>query len=205
MIRLIDYFCYDKSAPLSPKKIVISGGPGTGKTSIVQVLESMGYPCFHEVIREMTLEARKDTDPALLTTNPLAFVPDPYAFNEKILSNRLEHFRKGTLLTKEIVFFDRGLPDVLAYMDYFNQPYADDFTSVCTSNRYDMVLMVPPWEAIYKADNERLENFSEAMLIHQYLTDTYKRLGYTPVSVPEGSIRERATFILEHLRGEHYL
>lgn len=185
---------------LGPKKIVISGGPGTGKTSIVQVLESMGYPCYHEVIRNMTLEAKKDTDPARFVTNPLAFVPDPYDFNRRILENRLGHFNEGTRVGSAVVFFDRGLPDVLAYMDYFDQPYEDEFEAICKDNRYDKILLLPPWEAIYVSDNERLESFEEALEIHQYLTASYERLGYSPVSVPEGSILERATFILEHLR-----
>jgi predicted ATPase len=191
--------------PLGAKKIVISGGPGTGKTSIVKVLESMGYLCFHEVIRAMTLEARKDTDPAQLVTNPLAFVPDPYDFNRRILESRLDHYRDGTRVANEVVFFDRGLPDVLAYMDYFRQAYSDEFDAICTSNRYDKVLLLPPWEDIYVSDNERLECFEEALQIHQYITAAYERFGYTPVTVPEGSIRERTTFILDHLRGERYL
>ena len=187
---------------LGPNKIVISGGPGTGKTSIVKVLESMGYPCYHEVIRDMTLEAKKDTNPARFVTNPLAFVTDPYDFNRRILENRLGHFKEGTRMSEAVVFFDRGLPDVLAYMDYFKQPYEDDFKAICKDNRYDKVLLLPPWEAIYISDNERLESFEEALEIHQYLTASYERFGYSPVSVPEGSIPERATFILDHLRGD---
>ena len=48
------------------KRIVITGGPGTGKTALVRELENRGYDCFHEIIREMTeaatalLEARPE-------------------------------------------------------------------------------------------------------------------------------------------------
>ena len=205
MIPLNDYFCQDKTASLNPKKIVISGGPGTGKTSVVQALESLGYPCFHEVIRSMTLEAKKEGDPASFVTNPLAFVQDPYDFNRRLLENRLGHFRKGALIGKNVVFFDRGMPDVLAYMDYFRQEYAADFTSVCEGNRYDVVLLLPPWEDIYISDNERLESFEESLEIHQCLTAAYERFGYTPISVPEGSVPDRTSFILNYLKGEGYL
>ena len=35
-------------------KIVISGGPGTGKTSIINELVSIGQIVFHESSREIT-------------------------------------------------------------------------------------------------------------------------------------------------------
>ena len=205
MLPLNDYFCLNITVSLKPKKIVISGGPGTGKTSVVHALESLGYPCFHEVIRSMTLEAKKEGDPASFVTNPLAFVQDPYDFNRRILENRLGHFRQSGSAGDGVVFFDRGMPDVLAYMDYFRQEYADDFISVCEGNRYDLVLLLPPWKDIYISDNERLESFAESQEIHQFLTAAYERFGYAPVSVPEGSVPDRASFILDYLKGERYL
>ena len=41
------------------KKIVITGGPGSGKTSLIDFLEENGYQCQHEISRQVTLEAKK--------------------------------------------------------------------------------------------------------------------------------------------------
>ena len=40
-------------------KIVISGGPGTGKTSIINELVSIGQIVFHESSREITTKYKK--------------------------------------------------------------------------------------------------------------------------------------------------
>ena len=67
------------------QKIVITGGPGTGKTSIIKELEKRNYFCYHEVIRELTLEAKKEGSLTDLSTNPIAKVDDSLGFNLKIL------------------------------------------------------------------------------------------------------------------------
>ncbi len=182
--------------------MVITGGPGTGKTSVVNLLETSGFYCFHEIVRAMTLDAKKKEDSKSFISNPLAFVKDPQLFNKQLLSARLDHFLKASELKEEIVFFDRGLPDVLAYMDYFNQSYTKKYIDVCKCHIYDTVFIFPPWEEIYVQDNERLESFKEALEIHRALEKTYLALGYDIIEVPFGTLSERLTFVLNHT-GQH--
>jgi len=205
MLGAIDYFCPIKSSSLQPKRVVITGGPGTGKTSVIQALESSGFHCFHEVIRDLTLRARLEETPDIQRTNPLAFVSDPHDFNRRLLEGRMRHFGQASGMARPVVFYDRGLPDVLGYMDYFGQKYGPDYTSACRENRYDKVLLLPPWKAIYISDNERLESFEEAAEIHHYLSATYERYGYQPVPIPEDSVSGRVAHILEELKREGYL
>ena len=40
-------------------KIVLIGGPATGKTTILKALKKKGFHCFEEVSREITLNAQK--------------------------------------------------------------------------------------------------------------------------------------------------
>ncbi len=185
---------------MKSKKVVITGGPSTGKTVIIQQLEAIGYTCFHEIVRTMTLEAKKDGDPESFVSNPLAFVKDPFEFNQRILSGRMQQHSKSNSVKNPCVFFDRGIPDVLAYMDYFNQSYTLEFEEACTSRRYDKVLILPPWEKIYVSDNERLESFEEAIEIHDHLKRTYIKYDYDPVHVPTGTVKDRISFILNELK-----
>ena len=185
---------------MKSKKVVITGGPSTGKTVIIQQLEACGYTCFHEIVRTMTLEAKKMGNPEAFVSNPLAFVKDPFEFNQRILSGRKEQFSNSVNINDPYVFFDRGIPDVLAYMDYFDQSYTRDFEEACTTNRYNKVLILPPWEKIYVSDNERLESFDEAIEIHDHLKRTYIRYDYEPVLIPTGTVEERISFILNELK-----
>lgn len=193
---MIDYFCRYRISVLRPKKIVITGGPGTGKSSVIQALENSGYYCFHEIIRTMTLEAKKSKGADEHVSNPLLFSDDPMEFNRQLLEARLQHFKQGLRLERGMVFFDRGIPDVLAYMEHFGQDYGDGFLETAREHRYDQVFLLPPWESIYVQDNERLETFEEAVAIHHALKNTYENLGYQPEIIPEGTIEERAQRIL---------
>ena len=181
------------------KKIVITGGPGTGKTSIINELKNQNYYCFDEIIRELTLEAKNNIGADSQISNPIAFVNDPLEFNTKLLNGRLNQFKQAAALKKPLVFFDRGIPDVLAYMDFFNQEYSNDFLKVCDTNRYSHIFLLPPWESIYKSDNERFETFKEAVKIHEALKQVYKNLAYNIIEVPFGTIENRTDFIINNI------
>lgn len=177
---------------MKAKKIVITGGPGTGKSSIILELEKRGFTCLHEISRQVTLEAQKEGIDQL-------FLEKPILFSEKLLEGRLDQHNIANTSEDEIVFLDRGIHDVVAYLDYFSTPYQEPFISTCKKNTYDKVFILPPWEAIYKSDNERYENFQEASEISTYILATYKEYGYQPIIVPTGTVNERTDFILNHL------
>lgn len=184
------------NVPMS-RRTVITGGPGTGKTALIRALEQRGHYCFHEIIREMTLNAKQNEEQVL--ANPLAFVKNPLAFNRMLLSGRIDQFRHAEKLQETSVFYDRGIPDVLAYMDFFGQPYDSEFTRPCRELRYDAVVVLPPWKAIYRQDNERMESFEEACEIHDCLQTTYRAFGYPIESLQPGTIEDRVRQLLEIL------
>lgn len=194
------YFVGKNQKRLTNRKVVITGAPGTGKTAIVTALEAMGYPCNHEIIREMTSRAREGTSQEFLAPNPLLFVDDAMEFNRQLLLGREKQFVQASDLAGPVIFFDRGIPDVLAYMDFFGQSYGARFKKFAEDHRYDSVFFVPPWEEIYVRDNERLESFPEAEALHHTLMDTYTRFGYVPVEVPRDTVSNRISFILETLK-----
>ena len=188
---------FANSYRLNSKRIVITGGPGTGKTVLISSLEKKGYYCFHEVIRTMTLDALNGKKLDNQLVNPIAFVDDSKSFNDQLLSARLQQFDDGLTMNKKNLFYDRGLPDVIAYMNYFKQPVEKKYIDICSENRYDVVLILPPWKDIYVQDNERMENFEQACGIHEHLEKTYKELGYKPLQIPFGTIEERLEYVID--------
>lgn len=177
---------------MSTKKVVITGGPGTGKSTIINELIKRGHHCFEEISRQVTLEAQKEGIDQLFLTKPLLF-------SERLLKGREQQFIEASKSSSNIVFLDRGVHDVLAYMDYIGDTYPQDFTDVCRSSIYDHVFIFKPWDLIYESDNERYENFEQSLKIHEHLLETYQSYNYNLIDVPFGTVEERTNFILEAL------
>lgn len=184
---------------LRTKKIVITGGPSTGKTSVIEKLEKAGYTCLHEVIRSMTLE-KKETEAVVFKSNPIVSVSDPLTFNTRILNARVEQYHAVKEDDRNFVFLDRGIPDVLAYMDCFEQKYNDTFIKACSDHPYDLVFLMPPWKEIHIVDEGRFETYEEALQVHKCLLHTYIRLGYNVIIVPKDTVQKRVDFILDCLK-----
>ena len=172
--------------------IVIIGGPGTGKTTIIDGLVAKGHCCYPEISREVTLEAKKQGIEQL-------FLEKPLLFSELLLEGRKKQFQNATKEPHEIVFIDRGIPDVLAYMHYIGDSYPATFDAACREHTYSKIFILPPWEEIYISDAERYENFEQAKLIYNHLTETYQNYGYKLIEVPKDTMNNRILFILDRI------
>lgn len=184
---------------MDTKRIVITGGPATGKTAVIDHLRSNGFICFEEVIRKLTAAAKASGDIKELHSNPIALVSDADQFNQTLIDLRIADFLSSDALDSNTHFYDRGMPDVLAYMTFFDQPIKKEFNAICEKYRYDCMFLLPPWEAIFTDDEERFENFEQATAIYHHLKDTYTSFGYKVIEVPFDSIENRTQFILKHI------
>jgi len=174
---------------MQPELIVITGGPGTGKTTLINQLVAMGHLCYPEISRQITLEAREQGIEQL-------FLEKPLLFSELLLEGRKKQYQQALTEGSACIFIDRGLPDILAYMHYIGDSYPAFFEEACSAHRYTKVFILPPWEAIYESDEARYENFEQAQLIYNHLQETYAAYGYDLIEVPVGTVEERIKFIL---------
>jgi predicted ATPase len=183
------YFCSMQ------QKIVLIGGPGTGKTTIINELMKRDFYCMPEVSRKIVLKAKKEGIEQLFLTAPVLF-------SKMLLEGREEQYNKAQNLKEEIVFFDRGIPDVHAYMNYFNTIYPTYFIQKSKTYKYTKVFHFSPWKEIHTTDNERYESFEEAVKIDAFLITAYSELEYELINVPFGSVAERTNFIVNSLSFE---
>lgn len=181
---------------MSHKRILISGAPGSGKSTVISALEARGHRVYHEVIRELTQELLQSKQKENYR-NPLEALEDYVDFNERLFFARLQDFFHSTPTPHS--FYDRSFVDVVAYMDFFNQTPPKYFKAYCEQFRYDLLFYFDPWEEIYQKDSERLETFKDVLNLNTTLKEHYTCLGYTPVTVPVGTVEERVAFIEKHL------
>ncbi|SDS09129.1 Predicted ATPase [Polaribacter sp. KT25b] len=177
------------------QKIVLIGGPGTGKSTVLNKLKEKGFFCFDEVSREVILKAQEKGIEQLFLTEPLLF-------SEMLLEGREEQYLSAEKRKENIIFLDRGIPDVHAYMNYFKTDYPSIFLEKSKHYKYDLIFHFSPWEEIHTTDNERYETFEDSINIDTFLIDAYSELDYKIINVPFGSVDERTNFIINSLACE---
>ena len=170
------------------RKIVLTGGPATGKTSLINALKEAGKICMDEISRDIIRAAQSNGIPQL-------FLSDPVAFSNQLLAGRIQQFKEAAS-NNEPVFIDRGIPDIAAYMAYANEKIPDALWNACKQHQYDNVVLFPPWKEIHANDSERYESWEQSVAIHHALVTTYKKLGYQTTTLPCAAIEERTAILL---------
>lgn len=175
------------------QKIVITGGPSTGKSTLIDELVKRNFICMKEISREVTLNARSNGIDQLFLTQPLLF-------SDLLLEGRISQFLEAEKNTSDTIFFDRGIPDVHAYMNYIGIDFPNSYLLKSSFYNYNYVFLTPPWKEIYITDNERYESFEQALAIHNHLERAYKKLNYDIIEVPFGTVEQRVDFILDNIK-----
>lgn len=169
---------------------VITGGPGSGKTSLIDALARGGFPHTVEAGRAIIQDQLAIDGPALPWRDPLAFA-------ELMLSWELRSYRMAEAMIGP-VFFDRGVTDLLGYLTLVGQPVPSHFARAAERFRYNArVFVAPPWPAIYTQDAERKQTPEEAVRTYEALVAAYSSCGYELVSLPLVSVEERMRFVLD--------
>ena len=173
-------------------KIVISGGPGTGKSSIIDELSKKGYKIFEESSREIIKKYKK------LGYEQL-FLSDPIKFSEILLKNRTNQYIESNNTNSNYCFFDRGIPDILAYLDYKKILFNNKFKVSAEKYKYDKVFITEPWKKIYRKDQQRYESYEELLEIDKKIKETYKNLRYKYFIIPNTNVVERVNYIIDKI------
>ena len=167
------------------KRIIITGGPSSGKTSIIDALKDEGYSCFDEVSREIIQEMNIKT--AFKNIN----------FEETVFKKRKRDFLNAK---SGINFYDRSMLDNLAYLKKNKHEIPTHIKIDCENHRYyPTVFITTPWEDIYTVDDERLESFKDSIQIFQALKKVYEKANYNLVELPQSSVKERIRFIINKI------
>ncbi|XOK62465.1 AAA family ATPase [Paenibacillus elgii] len=174
--------------------IVITGGPGAGKTTLLNELRRSGYPYVPEVAREI-IQAEMSSDGDALPWK------NAFKYRDHMLDRSIESYH--TALSNRMghtLFFDRGIPDTMAYSNLIHAPVLERLESAVQKYRYNkQVFILPPWKEIYQTDSERVQDFEEALATYHILFETYKQLDYELIVVPKLLVDQRAAFVLGHV------
>jgi len=173
----------------SDRFFVFTGGPGAGKTTLVEALRAKGFAATEEAGRGVIREEMQAGGDAL----PSA---DRERFAERMFEWELSSYRQARQ-EAGAVFFDRGLPDTIGYLTLERLPVPAWMEEEAWRLRYRArVFVAPPWKAIYGEDEERRQSWQVAVRTYEVMVHTYRTFGYELIELPRAPVGQRIDFVL---------
>ena len=174
----------------SDRFFVLTGGPGAGKTGLLEALRDAGFAAMPEAGRAIIRDqqaigglATHQSNPGLLAELMLAFDMQSY---------------RCALDEPGAVFFDRGIAELVGYHRMMGLPVPAHFQAAARQFRYNArVFVAPPWPEIFAQDRERQQTLDEAVRTHDAVAAAYAELGYEIAPLPKASVEERLRFVLK--------
>lgn len=168
---------------------VITGGPCTGKTTVVELLAKRGY--------KTTIEhARHYIDTQKIQGRTIEEIREnKKEFQLGVLNMQIEE--EGTLDVNELVFLDRALPDAMAYYQFLELEYDNRLVEQCNKYCYKKVFILARLPLVN--DYARREDEAEQIRIHNLIISVYETYPCPIVHVPVLPPNERVDFILKNI------
>lgn len=171
---------------------IFTGGPGAGKTSVLDALRAQGFACVEETGRRIIREQ------AAIGGN-IHHNGDRIAYRDLMLTRAVEDFARMSA-HQGPVFFDRGIPDLAGYCRLIGSEIPPRLREAAQSCRYNPdVFVFPPWREIYANDTERKQDFQEAIDTFNVIVEALPEFGYRAIEVPHASVALRVRFIVDHI------
>ncbi|GGF47314.1 AAA family ATPase [Echinicola rosea] len=174
---------------------VITGGPGVGKTALLQELRKRGYKTVPEIARELIREQQAKDGNALPWR-------DRELYRDIMFERSVMGFKEACNREDKLtpIFFDRGFLDAICYGELIQSPISKRMQAYAKKWRYNpTVFILPPWKEIYQKDSERKQDWAEAVHTFDRMLETYSGFGYKVITVPRKPVQWRADVVLEHI------
>ena len=176
------------------RRIVLTGGPYSGKTTLVERLAAEG----HAVAPEAALRVIEALADELGARAAAAWRrAHPGRFQERVLALQLELEARAAARGASVVVCDRGVLDGVAYCHHHGIAPPPSLARAPVRERYAAVLVLETLADFEpRAHTGRLDGHEESLALAAQLTAVYREHGYDPIALPEAPVEER----LAHVR-----
>ena len=179
---------------MSDRFFVITGGPGSGKSTLIAALAETGLATMPEAGRAIIRGQQAIGGSALPWADRAAFAE--LMLGWELRSHAEAHAHPGPVL------FDRGVPDVIGYLSLCGFAVPLHMHRAARRYRYNPTIFLAPfWAEIYATDTERRQSAAEAEATAAAMVRTYEASGYRIATLPRGPVQERAAFVRAEIAG----
>jgi predicted ATPase len=169
-------------------RIIISGGPGTGKSTLLAALARQGEVCYEEVSRQVIREQKAQNGRLLPWFNLEPFAQECLGRMQAQLLDSRQHDR---------AFFDRGLPDVAGYMRHGGLTPPE--LRIASRAYSPLVFFAPPWREIFVNDTERPQTYDVSLALSAQIRRAYVEFGFRVIELEKASVETRLDYVLEEI------
>lgn len=171
---------------------VVTGPPGSGKSTLIEALAATGLRTSAEVGRRII------RDQVAIGGDALPW-GDEQAFADLMIVEEVAAHAAAAALGGPVVL-DRGVPDVIGFLHASGLPVPPAFDTAARTHRYNVrVFMAPFWAEIFRTDPERPGPAEVAERTEAIMRQTYADYGYTLIDLPCVSVADRVSFVCAHL------
>jgi predicted ATPase len=172
----------------APNWYVVSGGPSSGKTTLVNEMAKLGYATYPEATRFLI-------EKEMAQGRKLEEIQNTLELQEKVLQLQLKNEENAP--KDRIVFFDRAIPDGLAYTR-FNKLSEAMFSGLELRGRYKKIFFCQPLP--FEKDRVRIEDKKWANALSRVVRQIYADLGYDIIDLaPTPNVSDRVKVVLKEL------
>ena len=172
-----------------PNWYVITGGPSSGKTTILDELTRLGFTTFPDAARVLIdKEIKKGKSIKEIRKNEADF-------QRRVLKIKIEAEKKAP--KDKVIFFDRGIPCSIAYYQTCGLD-PKEILKACPENRYKKVFFLE--QLPVKKDYARTEDEKAIKDLNMILQKSYQDLGYKLINIPVAPKEVRVRKILEEIK-----
>jgi predicted ATPase len=169
---------------------ILTGSPGAGKTAVLRLLETSGYPVVEEAATGVIALAN-----ALGRAEPW----HDHGFIDKVLT--LQRQRQDSLRAAggATVFFDRSPVCTLALSRYLgfttSRLLASEVGRVVAEGVYETTAFLIRNQGFVRPTAARQISFEDSLDFERLHEETYRDLGFQLVEVPAGPLADRVALI----------
>lgn len=171
---------------------IITGAPGSGKTTLVETFKSEGWHTVPD-------PGRAEYEHQIALGRPSELSRKEYSNFQQLVLNRFVLSVDDLGATAQIIF-DYGLAESLAFLKLTGTPWSDNILEAAVKFRFhkifvlDMVVLDSCVD-----DGVRTETEKERALLRSLIIDIYVCLGYEPLHVPLMPVEQRFEWVKERI------
>lgn len=175
------------------RRVVITGGPCSGKTSVIRELSRRGFftvdECAIEVISELTADLGLDGQARWRESEPARF--------QELILRRQRAREERIPASCDLVFLDRGVQDGLAYLRHRGLPISAEMEAAYGPCEYHTIVLL---ESLTRFDDRRdtgrTESRQEAEAIRDQIFAVYQGYRVPILQLPEMPLADRVAWLL---------